>query len=161
MTKAEKGEQSDPKVTRAYSRIVHELEQGRNVLQLYRQLSGALPIKHFGDLEKAFAKTGRVAFRDVKVPIAFFKDYIPEFLFPVTDEDALIAALAQLVQAMPSDIGYDLSKPETQELLSKRKFAKSLLPLSNDYSSNSLAAGHSILGASQMREAYETSNTNE
>lgn len=123
-----------------YQLIVTELDQGRDVLQLYKQIAKALPIKTFDDLRKAFGKEGSVAFRDETAPIAMFETFIPEFVFPIMDAKALIVQLTQLVQAFPEDIGYDIKKVETQIMMSKRQFAQALIPSVNRTNSNALAA---------------------
>ena len=131
---------NQPSEGRVYQLIVEELDMGRDVLQLYRQVSKALPVKSFDDLKKAADKEGNIHFRDLSVPISLFEDLIPEFLFPIADANSLIAALVQLVQAFPQDVGYDASKPETQKMMSKRQFASSLLPFNSNIRANALAA---------------------
>lgn len=125
---------------KVYQLIVTELDQGRDVLQLYKQVASALPIKTFDDLRKAFGKEGRVAFRDETAPIEMFETLIPEFVFPIMDTRALIVQLTQLVQAFPDDIGYDIKKEGTRIMMGRRQLAKALIPSVNRTNSSALAA---------------------
>jgi hypothetical protein len=136
----EKGDGYKPRNEKVYQLIVNELDQGRDVLQLYGQIAEALPIKSFEDLRKVFGKQGSIAFRDTNAPIDMFEELMPGFLFPIMDDEDLVSKLAQLVQAFPSDVGYDMGKEETQRIFNRRQFTRALFPSTNNVNSNALAA---------------------
>lgn len=107
--------------------IVEEIEPAREVYQLFMQLRNALPIKNFKDLEKAADHEGKLHFRDTAVGFRFFESYIPNFIFPIEDEKALIERLGQFVKIFPQEIGYDRSNGEYIKRMNQTKFLSSLL----------------------------------
>lgn len=105
--------------------IIEEVDAAREVYQLYHQMSKALPIREFDDLRKACDKEGNLHFRDAKVNLSFFKNYVPDFIFPIEDEKGLIQRLAQFVKLMPEHLGYSTENPENQKRYSQLQFLSS------------------------------------
>ena len=89
----EKGEENssannDNTDMNALQLIVEQVPQAREVYQLYAQLRKALPIKSFEDLRRAGDQEGMLYFRDEKASLTFFEGLIPEFIFPIVDENS-------------------------------------------------------------------------
>ena len=111
--------------------IIEEVDAAREVHQLFQQLQKALPIKKFDDFKKAADDKGNLHFRDASVKYTFFQNYIPEFLFPIEDEKALITRLAQFVKLMPAHIGHDHEKPENLKKFAQLQFLSAFFGRAN------------------------------
>src|SRR5215208_5582576 len=74
--------------------------QDRDLIRIARERRLPYPIASKADFVAAMAATGEsVRFRDQTYPVEFAANLIPEFFFPILDEEDLVAKAGDLLVA--------------------------------------------------------------
>jgi hypothetical protein len=84
--------------------IVDEVDEARDVFELAKQLTHALPLRSFEDVVKATGPKGTINFRGKPYTITNFTDMVPEVLFPIDSLTKLVTLLAATVRLAPAHL---------------------------------------------------------